>query len=894
MKKYNNLTEWYKEFIKSEEGKAQMEKHNSEEEKIKEIIKNIKELNEKLYEFYENNNKDGKKAGEELMKYLKTHIENVKWETDAGYSVTDPLSLNGKVSGNVNKLEESNDPKGIGALFFQIHTQIYTETESLETFGTPSIDQRKPMLYGKKDENKKCPIAWGTFEFIKDLKDFESLKERKEEFKELIKKLGKFNRILTQELYWVRPDIFCPWDSKLENFAKANLTEKSVYSKKPKIKFLEDYINYLEEVHNFKDFAYPTVWFCRYIFEFAKGIGKSETKNKEETKEKHKENSSEGVEKKEEKLEGLSSYFKSKGFYFAPFQISSFYTALKTKGFVILAGLSGTGKTKMAQLFAEGFYKPALNKPALNKPALIGSKGSEKEGKETLEEMIENLKNGKNIFLWTASLKRELYKELKKYLPFNLYLYDNESKKIIKKFDVINMFKKDEKNISEFENKLMNPSWKDSFNLAFEIKSFCDIDYDFSEYTVELIDKEEFKKGKIKKGKTKKIKELGQEVKATQSSFILVFDFDLVKPSFFLSVRPDWRDSKSLIGYYNPIMNRYEDPTGFLKFILNAIIDYKENKDKASPYFVILDEMNLARVEYYFAEFLSVLESGRDEEGFTKEGIRIQISEKENKKEELKDDLKDLLKKANYNYDEGIINLKLPPNLYFIGTVNIDETTFMFSPKVLDRAFVIEFKDVSFKEYINILKSDKISFYFNENIVKDFTQNGEFLKAYSEKNKIKEALDESTFKEYLSYITNLSKNLEPYSLHFGYRVLDEIALFYKNAKDAEKNKIISFKNDDEIFDLAILMKVLPKFHGNRAKLEAPLYKVLYWCKKPGNQGEKKLEDIKSELGINEIEKIEDEIKKLKNNQSDWRFSHTALKVLEMLYELFMEGYAGYL
>ncbi|MEO0233442.1 MAG: hypothetical protein ABIL90_05800, partial [candidate division WOR-3 bacterium] len=261
-------------------------------------------------------------------------------------------------------------------------------------------------------------------------------------------------------------------------------------------------------------------------------------------------------------------------------------------------------------------------------------------------------------------------------------------------------------------------------------------------------------------------------------------------------------------------------------------------------------------------------------------------------------------------------------------------------PKVLDRAFVIEFKDVNFKKYIDALETVENSFSFNEEIVKDFTQKGEFLKAYSEKNKIKEALDESTFKEkYLSYITNLSKNLEPYSLHFGYRVLDEIALFYKNAKEAEKNKIISFKNNDEIFDLAILMKVLPKFHGNRAKLEAPLYKVLYWCKNPKNGREKKLEDIKSELNIKKIEDIEDienKIKELKNkiyseyrdeesklpeenkkssqsekegeagenkgmensenkkSETDWRFSHTALKVLEMLYELFIEGYAGYL
>ncbi|MEN3043811.1 MAG: hypothetical protein ABDH37_01140 [Candidatus Hydrothermales bacterium] len=369
--------------------------------------------------------------------------------------------------------------------------------------------------------------------------------------------------------------------------------------------------------------------------------------------------------------------------------------------------------------------------------------------------------------------------------------------------------------------------------------------------------------------------------------------------SFFLSVRPDWKDSKSLLGYYNPIMNRFEEPTQFLRFILEAIIDYKENKDKALPYFVILDEMNLARVEYYFAEFLSVLESGRDEDGFTKEGIKIQISGKDiDKQKEVQKKLFELLEQAGYNTKENIIDLKLPPNLYFIGTVNIDETTFMFSPKVLDRAFTIEFKEVDFDKYKeNLEKEEKESITeISKKIKDDFILNGKFLKAYPDKNRIKEAIEAFPYFENLK---NLSQILEPYGLHFAYRVIDEIALFYKNAIEAKKESIISFENDEEIIDLAILMKVLPKFHGNRAKLEEPLLKVLYWCMEPETkeikeENIKKIKEITEKnhvLGINEfLEKYEKQHKE----KIQFKFPHTARKVLEMLYKLYTDGYASYL
>ena len=80
--------------------------------------------------------------------------------------------------------------------------------------------------------------------------------------------------------------------------------------------------------------------------------------------------------------------------------------------------------------------------------------------------------------------------------------------------------------------------------------------------------------------------------------------------------------------------------------------------------------------------------------------------------------------------------------------------------------------------------------------------------------------------EYWDILKGLNKALEPYGLHFGYRVVDEIALFYKAAKESWGKGIVGFK-DDEVFDLAIVMKILPKFHGNRRKLEKPQFSSIW-------------------------------------------------------------------
>jgi len=296
--------------------------------------------------------------------------------------------------------------------------------------------------------------------------------------------------------------------------------------------------------------------------------------------------------------------------------------------------------------------------------------------------------------------------------------------------------------------------------------------------------------------------------------------FRMTKNSIFLSVRPDWRDSKPLLGYYNPLTGKYHK-TPLLEFILRAKGDYEKNKEKAIPYFIILDEMNLAHVEYYFADFLSVLESGRDESGFTRESIKLHNDD------------------AVETFQSIPKELKLPPNLYIIGTVNMDETTYSFSPKVLDRAFTIEFHDVNLKKYPpekTELTWEEIKKLRND-ILNDLRRGGRFLAVYKkgknnqEKSDIEEALEElknADNGKYWQILQQLNKALEPYDLHFGYRVVDEIALFFKNAKESWRAGIVAFENNNdenninnEIFDLVLLMKILPKFHGNRKKLEKP-------------------------------------------------------------------------
>ena len=148
-----------------------------------------------------------------------------------------------------------------------------------------------------------------------------------------------------------------------------------------------------------------------------------------------------------------------------------------------------------------------------------------------------------------------------------------------------------------------------------------------------------------------------------KSKIIRLFADSINADYTLISIRPDWNDSTELLGYKN-----LDDK--FIKGHLTKTI-LKAQKNKNKPHLICLDEMNLARVEYYLSDYLSIIESRK------KVGQEI-----------ITDDI------VQFEENNETINLHIPDNIYIIGTVNMDDSTFQFSRKVLDRANTIEFSDV--------------------------------------------------------------------------------------------------------------------------------------------------------------------------------------------------------
>ncbi len=241
-----------------------------------------------------------------------------------------------------------------------------------------------------------------------------------------------------------------------------------------------------------------------------------------------------------------------------------------------------------------------------------------------------------------------------------------------------------------------------------------------------------------------------------------------------------------LIGYKNL-------ESKFIKGKLTQIIeDASENLDK--PYFVCLDEMNLARVEYYLSDYLSVIES------------RQLIGETI-----VTDSL-------IYDYEiEDEDSLKLPENLYLIGTVNMDDTTFQFSRKVLDRANTIEFSDVNLG---SLFEND-------EEEVENMTDvYNDFLKS----TYLKTTHIESEYREYAKKINQkiiaINNILSKSQKQFAYRVRDEI-LFYMI-----ENKKANLLSEDSAFDYQIMQKVLPAINGSENSIKEVLVNLFnFVCEK---------------------------------------------------------------
>ncbi len=268
-----------------------------------------------------------------------------------------------------------------------------------------------------------------------------------------------------------------------------------------------------------------------------------------------------------------------------------------------------------------------------------------------------------------------------------------------------------------------------------------------------------------------------------------------------IPVGADWINREPLLGYVNALDDsQYIVPeNGALQLLIEA--NKEENKNK--PYFLILDEMNLSHVERYFADFLSVMES--------KDKFKLH-SDKENKK-------------------SGVPNeLDWPKNLFVVGTVNIDETTYMFSPKVLDRANVIEFRvnDTEIKDFLTARKEIT-------HITKMGATMGNSFVDIAKNNQ-----NEGDFGKLNTELLDFFKELQKLGAEFGYRTASEIQSLF--SKIVLVNPNYSDKENEKI-DIAIMQKLLPKLHGSRRKLLKTLNLLAQKCL------EKEQETIFDERGV---------------------------------------------
>lgn len=251
-------------------------------------------------------------------------------------------------------------------------------------------------------------------------------------------------------------------------------------------------------------------------------------------------------------------------------------------------------------------------------------------------------------------------------------------------------------------------------------------------------------------------------------------------------VRPDWSDSSDLFGH--------TDLSG--NFQPGAIIDFIKQAewDKSTPHFLCLDEMNLARVEYYLSDFLSIIET-RDR----KENGAIET-----------DALVDASYFQSQSAREKYGRVYIPENLYIIGTVNMDETTFPFSKKVLDRANTIEFS------FVNLMTRGSAG---GQPVAQKLDNS--FLK--TDYLYLQDCDDEDLVDTICFNLEELNQILVKANLHVGYRVRDEISFYMMNNKKAE---LLDF---DVAFDHEIMQKILPRIQGSSSAIKEVLSELFAKC-----------------------------------------------------------------
>ena len=265
-------------------------------------------------------------------------------------------------------------------------------------------------------------------------------------------------------------------------------------------------------------------------------------------------------------------------------------------------------------------------------------------------------------------------------------------------------------------------------------------------------------------------------------------------------VGADWTGNENILGYPDGLQATHYVAKPALDLILHA------GDHTNTPHFLILDEMNLSHVERYFADILSIIES--------EEGLHLYAG--------------DMEKPETWRQTSAAKRVppklkQLPENLFIIGTVNVDETTYMFSPKVLDRANVIEFR-MNAGELEGFLGNPA------KPELKNLDGKGaSFGEAFVKAAKSPVAVPAEVKVAYDAEMLLLFRTLQAHGAEFGYRTAYETARFihfYKLLGNHPDGDTIWFPG---AFDCVVFQKLLPKLHGSRAKLGPVLKKLWFLC-----------------------------------------------------------------
>lgn len=330
---------------------------------------------------------------------------------------------------------------------------------------------------------------------------------------------------------------------------------------------------------------------------------------------------------------------------------------------------------------------------------------------------------------------------------------------------------------------------------------------------------------------------------------------DLTAPGNYclIEVKPNWHDSTELLGYESQIGKPHYQLTPFVKFLAKAML-YPE-----VPFFVCLDEMNLAPVEQYFAEFLSVLESRTKIDGHivSESLIKASIFANAEYERDLKHEIFDVrikekdsnglkIYEAELSPEEStayerlkLHGLRIPENLIVVGTVNMDETTHQFSRKVIDRAMTIE---------MNLPEGDPFMDFFASGSELAYRENpmspSLYLATVTKASAVVKALAEDNVEktewlkgEVAAFLANLNGALDGTPFKVAYRVQNELMLYFYQLwledKTADWGKILKTSCDQ-----ILMMKVLPRIEGDGELLETPLDELARFCEQYSNASNK--------------------------------------------------------